>query len=110
MKSGVNQKVIGFLSFRTDKLFGFDAKSDDLAFATPRSWEMVSNILNTVSDDVNAVYPMIAGLVGQGIAPLDAAACAAWLHGAAGDLCEESLGQYAMLPTDMLQVLPRLLK
>ena len=53
---------------------------------------------------------MIAGLLGQGIAPLDAAACAAWLHGAAGDLCEESLGQYAMLPTDMLQALPRLLK
>ena len=25
-KSGINQKVIGFLSFRTDKLFGFDAK------------------------------------------------------------------------------------
>ena len=68
MKSGVNQKVIGFLSFRTDKLFGFDAKSDDLAFATPRSWEMVSNILNTVSDDVNVVYPMIAGLIGSGLA------------------------------------------
>lgn len=67
-KSGINRKVIGFLSFRTDKLFGFDAKNDDLAFATPRSWEMVSNILNNVSSNVNEVYPMIAGLIGSGLA------------------------------------------
>lgn len=53
---------------------------------------------------------MIAGLLGQGIAPLQAAACAAWLHGAAGDRCAEKMGQYAMLPTDMLTELPYLLK
>ena len=53
---------------------------------------------------------MIVSLLGQGIAPLEAAACGAWLHGAAGDLCAAELGQYAMLPTDMLQKLPRLLK
>lgn len=53
---------------------------------------------------------ILASLLGQGIAPLEAAACAAWLHGAAGDLCAETLGQYGMLPTDMLAVLPRLLK
>lgn len=53
---------------------------------------------------------IITGLLGQGIAPLEAAACAAWLHGRAGDLCASELGQYGMLPTDMLNVLPRLLK
>jgi len=53
---------------------------------------------------------MITGLIGQGIPPLEAAACGAWLHGAAGDICAEEMGQYGMLPSDMLQVLPRLLK
>ena len=53
---------------------------------------------------------MITGLVGQGIAPLQATACAAWLHGAAGDICAAQIGQYGMLPSDMLDVLPRLLK
>ncbi len=53
---------------------------------------------------------MIAALTGQGISPILAAACGAWLHGAAGDICANQLGQYGMLPTDMLQVLPRLLK
>lgn len=53
---------------------------------------------------------MITALIGQGISPLEAAACGAWLHGAAGDICAKEIGQYGMLPTDMLQVLPRLLK
>lgn len=53
---------------------------------------------------------IIVSLLGQGIAPLEAAACAAWLHGAAGDRCAEELGQYGMLPTDMLNALPRLMK
>ena len=53
---------------------------------------------------------MIVSLLGQGIEPLLAAACGAWLHGAAGDLCAKELGQYAMLPSDMLEALPRLLK
>ena len=53
---------------------------------------------------------MVVSLLGQGIKPLEAAACAAWLHGAAGDLCAEEIGQYGMLPTDMLTRIPRLLK
>ena len=53
---------------------------------------------------------IITALLGQGIEPVEGAACGAWLHGAAGDLCAEEIGQYGMLPTDMLQVLPRLLK
>jgi len=53
---------------------------------------------------------MIVSLLGQGIAPLEAAACAAWLHGAAGDLCAAEIGQYGMLPTDMLSYIPRLMK
>jgi hypothetical protein len=68
VRNGINEKVVGFLSFRRDYLMGFDAASDDLAFATPRSWEMVSNLLNTVSDDVDKMYSMIAGLVGCGVA------------------------------------------
>ena len=53
---------------------------------------------------------ILVSLLGQGVPPLEAAACAAWLHGAAGDICEKEIGQYGMLPSDMLRVLPRLLK
>lgn len=53
---------------------------------------------------------IITALMGQGINPLNAAAAGAWLHGAAGDLCAQEIGQYGMLPTDMLTRLPRLMK
>ena len=53
---------------------------------------------------------IIAALIGQGMDPLESAAAGAWLHGAAGDLCAKAIGQYGMLPTDMLTHLPRLLK
>ena len=53
---------------------------------------------------------IIVSLLGQGLPPLEAAACGAWLHGAAGDLCAKEIGQYGMLPSDMVNVLPRLMK
>ena len=53
---------------------------------------------------------MLVSLLGQGLKPLEAAACAAWLHGAAGDICAEEIGQYGLIPTDMLTRIPRLMK
>lgn len=53
---------------------------------------------------------MITALLGFGLSPARAAALGAWLHGQAGDLCARELGEYAMLPTDLIGCLPRLLK
>ena len=68
ISSGVNDKVIGFLSFRQNYLMDFDSGSDDLAFPTPRAWEMVSNILNGIDDDIDNMFSLIAGIVGTGVA------------------------------------------
>ncbi len=53
---------------------------------------------------------MIVALLGFGLKPTEAAALGAWLHGTAGDLCAGELGEYGMLPSDLLDWLPRLLK
>ena len=53
---------------------------------------------------------IIVSLLGQGVAPLEAAALGAWLHGAAGDLCAAELGQCGILPGDMITACARLLK
>lgn len=58
----------------------------------------------------DVIAGMLVSLLGQGLKPLEAAACAAWLHGAAGDICQKEVGQYGLLPSDMLNALPRLLK
>ena len=53
---------------------------------------------------------ILIGLLGQGMKPIEAAACGAWFHGRAGDLCAQELGQRGLLPTDMVACLPRLLR
>lgn len=68
IKNGIHEKVLGFLSFRQDQILNTCLHNDELAFATPRTWEMVSNILNNVNEDVEAVFSLIAGLVGIGAA------------------------------------------
>ena len=60
----VNPMVISFLTYKKAFLMVFDASADDLAFPTPRSWEMVSNILKQVNNNVSDVFDLIAGLVG----------------------------------------------
>ena len=53
---------------------------------------------------------MLVSLCGQGIPAVQAACAAAWLHGRAGDLAANSLSEYGMTPSDMLRLLPTLLK
>lgn len=66
--SGINDKVVSFLSFRNDLLNDEESNSEHLAFATPRSWEKVSDLLNYINDDVASMFDLISGLVGIGAA------------------------------------------
>ena len=49
---------------------------------------------------------LIGSLLGQGLGPLQAAALAVWIHGAAGDRCREELGEFGMLPRDLVERIP----
>lgn len=53
---------------------------------------------------------MVASLLAQGFEPQRAIPWAVRLHGAAGDLAAEKLGEYAMTPLDLLECLPQVLK
>ena len=59
---------------------------------------------------------MIAALWGQkhlngpGSDRSELAALAVWYHGAAGDRCARRLGEYAMLPGDLVETIPEILK
>lgn len=50
---------------------------------------------------------LLAALACQGLAPFDAARLAVYLHGLAGDLAAQELGQVSMIATDLLRHLPR---
>lgn len=53
---------------------------------------------------------MIAAFLAQGMVPACAAACAVWLHGRAGDLAAEKLGQAGLLAGDILEHIPAALR
>lgn len=53
---------------------------------------------------------MILSLLGQGIDPKRAVPSAVWLHGRAGDLAADVLGEYGMTPTDLLERIPHAIR
>jgi NAD(P)H-hydrate epimerase len=53
---------------------------------------------------------IIAGLAGQGLALFDAASLGVYLHGEAGEKVREELGDTGMLASDLLPVLPKIIK
>jgi NAD(P)H-hydrate epimerase len=50
---------------------------------------------------------LIAALVGQGLDAFAAAQFGVYLHGLAGDLARENLGEISLIATDLLDYLPR---
>lgn len=63
--SDMAETVGFFISFRREALFAFDPTAKDLAFPTPRSWEMVAK-LTAVGEGNN--QEMISGTIGAGMA------------------------------------------
>jgi hypothetical protein len=63
-----HKDVVGYLSFAKQDLYDFDAKSSSRAFATPRSWHFVSQLLEDESLDDDTAMNLIAGTVGEGLA------------------------------------------
>jgi NAD(P)H-hydrate repair Nnr-like enzyme with NAD(P)H-hydrate dehydratase domain len=49
---------------------------------------------------------MVAGLLAQGLLPFEAAAAATYLHGLAGDLAADLLGEASLVAGDLLESLP----
>lgn len=65
--NNVHSEVLGYLGYSKRDLFDFDPKSVSRAFACPRTWSFVSNLLQ--EDDQDAVLlSLISGAVGDGVA------------------------------------------
>jgi hypothetical protein len=67
VNNNIHKDVVGYLSFAKQDLYDFDAKSASRAFATPRSWSFVSQLLNDGVDD-ETMTNLVAGTVGEGLA------------------------------------------
>ena len=63
----VHSDVVGYLSHHKVDLFNFDPKNSSQAFATPRSWTFVSDLLRVEMNE-SELTDLVAGTVGEGIA------------------------------------------
>lgn len=68
VNKNVHKDVVGYLSFAKQDMYDFDAKSSSRAFATPRSWVFVSDLLQEEDTDADTLFNMVAGAVGEGLA------------------------------------------
>ena len=68
VRNQIHKDVVGYLTFAKQDLYDFDAKSSSRAFATPRSWSFVSELLEDEDTDENTITDLIAGTVGEGLA------------------------------------------
>ena len=68
VNKGIHKDVVGYLSFAKQDLYDFDAKSSSRAFATPRSWCFVSDLLQDEDMDADTQFNLVSGAVGEGLA------------------------------------------
>jgi hypothetical protein len=68
VNNGIHKDVVGYLSFAKQDLYDFDAKSASRAFATPRTWTFVSELLADGDNDEDTLMNLISGTVGVGLA------------------------------------------
>ena len=67
--NGIAPEVLFYIQMRPDLLHGFDPQSKEKAFCCPRTWEMVSNIVNRRADPCPAVErALFRGTVGEAAA------------------------------------------
>jgi len=68
VNKGIHKDVVGYLSFAKQDLYDFDNKSSSRAFATPRSWVFVSDLLKDDEVDSDTLFNLVSGAVGEGLA------------------------------------------
>lgn len=63
----IHRDVVGFLTFSKSDLYDFDPKSATRAFATPRSWSFVSELIEDELD-TETLTDLVSGAIGEGLA------------------------------------------
>lgn len=64
IENGISPLVTGYIASRPDRLCNFDPESDATAWPSPRTWEMVSQIISGI--DMEIALPLVSGCIGSG--------------------------------------------
>jgi len=62
--NAIDERLIGFLRFRPERLFDFDPAHNPVAFPSPRSWEFAHRALQKFGDSPQLLLPTLQACVG----------------------------------------------
>lgn len=66
--NNIHPDVVGYLNYAKGDLYDFSPNSASRAFATPRSWHFVSDMLKDGTASDSTVMDLVSGAVGEGLA------------------------------------------
>ena len=64
--NGIDHRIVSYIRFKNDMLI--KSETDDLAFPTPRSWEMASRYITVLDGSIDSAFDYISGCVGTAAA------------------------------------------
>lgn len=67
LSNGIDKRILGYLNWKKISLNNFDATNKDLAYATPRSWEMLSQVIKNFPEIDQKTNVLISGTIGTEI-------------------------------------------
>jgi hypothetical protein len=65
LNTGIDARILGFLRFRPDLLFHYDAAHNPVAFPSPRSWEYAHRALQKFGERPDLLSAVLQACVGQ---------------------------------------------
>ena len=67
-RTGIDERIVGFVRFRPELLFDYDAAHNPIAFPSPRSWEFAHRALRKFSSHPELMIGSLQACVGEAAA------------------------------------------
>ena len=74
IRNKVDPRIIAYLSSKPANLSTFNPESNDVTYACPRTWHMLSDIIKDMPE-LKGKHPLLSGIVGKGVAVEFSAFC-----------------------------------
>ena len=63
----IDSRIITFLQFKPSRIYSYDSKNKDKAFATPRMWATCSKLIKDITD-LDVLETLVSSAVGEAVA------------------------------------------
>lgn len=66
--NGIDHRITAYVKYKPENLYRFNPDHDDKTYASPRTWEFLSRLIQGEKELTRDLVPLMAGTVSEGIA------------------------------------------